>query len=35
MRKNVENTNVQAEQTEQKAEIVSYEVVAMNGNKRS
>ena len=34
MRNNVENTNVQAEQTEQKAEIVSYDVVAMNGNKK-
>lgn len=34
MRKNVENTNVQAEQTEQKAELVSYDVVAMNGNKK-
>lgn len=35
MRKNVENTNVQTEQTEQKAELVSYDVVAMNGNKRN
>ena len=34
MRKNVENTNVQTEQTEQKAELVSYDVVAMNGNKK-
>lgn len=34
MRKNVENTNVQAEQTEQKTELVSYDVVAMNGNKK-
>lgn len=34
MRQNVENTNVQTEQTEQKAELVSYDVVAMNGNKK-
>ena len=31
MRKNVENTN---EQTEQKSELVSYDVPAMNGNKK-
>lgn len=34
MSTNVENTNVQTEQTEQKAELVSYDVLAMNGNKK-
>lgn len=34
MRKNVENTNVETELTKQKAELVSYDIVAMNGNKK-